>query len=120
MARVTGPGNTQIARFLVSDLSTASNIINALTLGMQRQISRCESSPDSQILDFSFKDVNDNPVEVLEFTYQFLDLELSDEIVAKVKEWDAFESYLALFATKPRDSLKSSFVIVSPTNIPTR
>ena len=68
--------------------SLASNMINALTFGMQRQIAWRQENPDVQILDVSFKDVNHNPVEVLESIYQFLGLELSDNIVATVKKWD--------------------------------
>lgn len=68
--------------------SLGANMLNALLYGVQRQMEWRQQNPDIEILDVSFKDIVGNPLHVMRSVYEFLNIELTEEIEARVLSWD--------------------------------
>lgn len=66
----------------------AKNMLFGFSYSINKHMEWRDKNPDVEILDLSFDDINNNTLDVLTTVYDYLDIELTDDVRAEVKAWD--------------------------------
>ena len=66
----------------------AKNMLFGFSYSINKHMEWRDENPDVEILDLSFHDINNNTLDVLKTVYDYLDIELTDDVRDQVKAWD--------------------------------